>query len=144
MHRFIPIYAGWMGARVTEMPVRHHARRFGRSKYGLIRTIKVLLDLIVIKFLDQYFVKPIYIFGGFGALSVLFSGLVAIYMLFLKFAEGVSFISTPLPVLVAMTFMVGVVSILMGLLAEIMVRTYFESQHRSAYEVRNVLNFEKK
>ena len=71
MHRFIPIYATWMGAKVTEIPVRHHERRFGQSKYGLERTIKVLLDLIVIKFLDKYFAKPIYIFGGFGMLSIL-------------------------------------------------------------------------
>jgi glycosyltransferase involved in cell wall biosynthesis len=140
MHRFIPIYAAWMGARIAEIPVRHHARRFGQSKYGLKRTIKVLLDLIVIAFLDRYLVKPIYVFGGFGALALLFSILGAIYMVYLKLAEGASFISTPLPVLVAMTFMVGIISVLMGLLAEMIVRTYFESQRRRAYEVRNVLN----
>ena len=66
MHRFIPIYASWMGAKVTELPVRHHPRRFGQSKYGLERIVKVVLDLIVVKFLDRYFVKPIYVFGGFG------------------------------------------------------------------------------
>jgi glycosyltransferase involved in cell wall biosynthesis len=143
MHRFIPIYATWMGARITEIPVRHHARRFGKSKYGLMRTIKVLLDLIVIAFLDRYFVKPIYVFGGFGTISLLLSVLCAAYMLYLKFAEGVSFISTPLPVLIAMTFMVGIMSMLMGLLAEMIVRTYFESQHRGAYVVRNILNHEK-
>ena len=125
MHRFIPIYATWMGARVTEIPVRHHARRFGHSKYGLERTLKVLLDLIVIKFLDRYFSKPIYVFGGFGMLSLLLSALTVLVMIFWKF-EGISMIQTPLPLLAAMTFLVGVISILMGLLAEMIVRTYFE------------------
>jgi glycosyltransferase involved in cell wall biosynthesis len=73
MHRFIPIYASWMGARVTEIPVRHHTRRFGNSKYGLERVAKVILDLMVVKFLDQNFVKPIYVFGGFGLLSLVAS-----------------------------------------------------------------------
>ena len=91
MHRFIPIYATWMGARVTEIPVRHHARRFGHSKYGLERTIKVLLDLIVIKFLDRYFSKPIYVFGGFGLFSLLLSAATVLIMIFWKF-EGISMI----------------------------------------------------
>ena len=140
MHRFIPIYATWMGAKVTEIPVRHHERRFGRSKYGLERTIKVLLDLIVIKFLDKYFAKPIYIFGGFGILSILVSlGAVGL-MMYWKLFEGVSMILTPLPLFAAMTFLVGAMSILMGLLAEMIVRTYFESQDRGPYDVRDVLN----
>ena len=140
MHRFIPIYATWMGAKVTEVPVHHHERRFGQSKYGLERTIKVLLDLIVIKFLDKYVTKPIYIFGGFGMLSILVAlgsvGLIVYWKLF----EGVSMILTPLPLFAAMAFLVGAMSILMGLLAEMIVRTYFESQRRGPYEVRNVLN----
>lgn len=140
MHRFIPIYATWMGAKVTEIPVRHHERRSGQSKYGLERVIKVLLDLIVIKFLDRYFVKPIYIFGGFGILSIIIAFATVGLMIFLKFFKGVSMISTPLPVLAAMVFLIGFMSILMGLLAEMIVRTYFESQRRSAYEVRDVLN----
>ncbi len=73
MHRFVPIYASWMGARVCEIPVRHHARKFGKSKYGLERILKVMLDLVVVKFLDRYLVKPIYVFGGFGLLSLLIS-----------------------------------------------------------------------
>jgi dolichol-phosphate mannosyltransferase len=140
MHRFIPIYASWMGARVVEMPVRHHARRFGRSKYGLGRVGKVLLDLMVVKFLERYFVKPIYIFGGFGLISFVLSFLIACYMLYLKFVEGLSMILTPLPTLLAMTFLVGVMSILMGLLAEILIRVYFESQRRAAYVVRELVN----
>jgi len=141
MHRFIPIYASWMGAKVVEMPVRHHPRRFGRSKYGLGRVFKVLLDLMVVKFLDQYFVKPIYVFGGFGLLSLLVSFLAAAYLLYLKFGQGYSMIQSPVLLLAAMTFLVGVLSILMGLLAEILVRTYFESQARATYAVRELVNF---
>ena len=140
MHRFIPIYATWMGAKVTEIPVRHHARRFGRSKYGLERTIKVLLDLIVIKFLDRYFTKPIYIFGGFGMLSILVALAAVGLLIYWKLFKGVSMILTPLPLFAAIAFLVGAMSILMGLLAEMLVRTYFELQRRGPYEVRDVLN----
>lgn len=142
MHRFIPIYASWMGARVCELPVRHHPRQFGKSKYGLERVVKVLLDLMVVKFLDRHFVKPIYVFGGFGVASLAASVLSAAYMLWLKLLEGVSMILTPLPLLTAMTFLVGVMSILMGLLAEMLVRTYFESQGRRAYHVGETINIE--
>jgi glycosyltransferase involved in cell wall biosynthesis len=141
MHRFIPIYASWMGARTTEIPVRHHTRRFGSSKYGLERIGKVILDLMVVKFLDQHFVKPIYIFGGFGLITLAMSFLSAAAMLYLKFIKGLSMILTPLPLLTALTFLVGFMSLLMGLLAEMLVRTYFESQGRSAYRVRETINF---
>lgn len=141
MHRFIPIYAHWRGGRVTEVPVRHHPRKFGQSNYGLERVVKVILDLIVVKFLDRYLVKPIYVFGGFGVLSLVTSLGAAAVMMGLKIFGGISMISTPLPLLAAMTFLVGVLSILMGLLAEIMVRTYFESQNRPHYLVRNLYNF---
>ena len=142
MHRFIPIYASWMGAKITELPVRHHPRRIGQSKYGLERVVKVVLDLIVVKFLDQHFVKPIYVFGGFGAFSFVLCCISTLYMLYLKFVEGTSFILTPLPLISAMTFLVGFLSILMGLLAEMLVRTYFESQQRAAYTVRKLINFD--
>jgi glycosyltransferase involved in cell wall biosynthesis len=142
MHRFIPIYASWMGAKIVELPVRHHPRKFGRSKYGLERVVKVLLDLTVVKFLDRHFVKPIYVFGGFGIFSLLLSALSTLCMLYLKIFEGVSMILTPLPLMATMTFLVGFVSILMGLLAEMLVRTYFESQQRPAYAVRELINFE--
>lgn len=141
MHRFIPIYAHWRGGRVTEVPVRHHSRKFGRSNYGLERILKVILDLIVVKFLDRYLVKPIYVFGGFGILSLMTSMAAGALMMGLKIFGGVSMISTPLPLLAAMTFLVGVLSILMGLLAEIMVRTYFEAQNRPHYLVRKLYNF---
>jgi glycosyltransferase involved in cell wall biosynthesis len=142
MHRFIPIYAAWQGAKVTELPVRHHPRRFGQSKYGLERVIKVVLDLMVVKFLDRHFVKPIYIFGGFALFSFGLAALAALYMFYLKFFGNLSMIQTPLPLLSAMGFLVGVMSLLMGLLAEMLVRIYFEAQNRSPYLVRDLTNFD--
>ncbi len=140
MHRFIPIYAKWMGARVTEIPVRHHPRTRGVSKYGLERVIKVVLDMIVVKFLDRHFVKPIYVFGGVGLASMAFSFIILGVMIWLRLVDGISMILTPLPLLAALFFLVGTTSILMGLLAEMTVRTYFESQRRSAYVVRDSVN----
>jgi len=140
MHRFIPIYASWSGARVTEIPVTHHARLFGKSKYGLERVAKVVLDLIVVKFLSKYATKPIYVFGGFGLMSIFISGLAGAYALYLKIFEHVSFILTPLPLLMVMSFITGVMSILMGLLAELVMRTWYESQGKSVYLVRNTIN----
>jgi glycosyltransferase involved in cell wall biosynthesis len=142
MHRFIPIYASWMGAKIIEIPVRHYPRKFGKSNYGLERVGKILLDLVVVKFLDRYFVKPIYVFGGFGIFSIAIGALSTVVMIYLKLFEGISMISTPLPLLSAFTMLVGVMSILMGLLAEVMVRTYFESQQRPAYAVRQLFNFD--
>ncbi len=138
MHRFIPIYAAWAGGRVVEMPVRHHPRKFGKSNYGLERVFKVVLDLIVVTFLDRYLAKPIYVFGGFGALALLAGTVAFVTMIVMKFGWHISMISTPLPLVVVMTFLVGVLSILMGLLAEIMTRTYFESQQRAHYLVLRV------
>lgn len=143
MHRFVPIYASWMGAKVVELPVSHHARRFGKSKYGLNRTFKVVLDLLVVKFFSRYLAKPIYVFGGFGLWSILLGMAVIAYALYMKFAEGVSLIQTPLPELAAMLVLIGFISIMMGLLAEIMVRTYFESQGRTSYNVKKLTNFER-
>ena len=143
MHRFIPIYATWMGAKVVDIPVRHYARRHGHSNYGLERIVKVILDLIVVKFLDRYMVKPIYVFGGFGILSLLFGAVSFLAMIVLKLVDNISMISTPLPLVTVMAVMTGVSSILMGLLAEMLVRIYFESQHRPNYHVRERINFER-
>ena len=106
------------------------------------RIIKVVLDLMVVKFLDRHFVKPIYVFGGFGVFSFALSFLTLLYVIYLKFAEGLSMILTPLPLLSAMAFMVGVMSLLMGLLAEMLVRVYFESQNRAPYLIRDLTNFD--
>jgi glycosyltransferase involved in cell wall biosynthesis len=143
MHRFIPIYAAWYGARISEVVVRHYPRHSGHSKYGLERILKVVLDLIVVKFLDRYLTRPIYTFGGFGLLSLFMSGVAFLTMVYWKVIEGVSMISTPMPLLTAMTFLVGIMSILMGLLAEIMMRVYFEAQQRRIYSVREMLNFDR-
>ncbi|MBT4491427.1 MAG: glycosyltransferase family 2 protein [Rhodospirillaceae bacterium] len=142
MHRFIPIYAGWMGARVAEIPVRHYPRAHGKSNYGLERIFKVILDLTVTIFIHKYFVKPIYVFGGFGFIFLLLSMLSFMATLYLKIFAGISMIETPLPLFSAFTFMTGIMCILMGLLAEMLARTYFESQQRRSYEVRQHTNFD--
>ena len=142
MHRLIPVYASWMGARVTEIPVRHHPREHGASHYGLERVAKIILDLIVVKFLDRQFMKPIYVFGGFGMLCLITSFLAGGWALYLKLAHGLSLIQTPLPLLAVMTFITGFMCILMGLLSEILMRTYFESQGKTSYAVRERLNFD--
>jgi dolichol-phosphate mannosyltransferase len=142
MHRFVPIYARWQGAKLTEMPVRHHPRRHGQSKYGLERVLKVVLDLVVVKFLTQYETKPIYIFGFAGLMFMGLSVLAGIYAIYLKLVDGISFILTPLPLLVTMGLVTGVMCILMGLLAELLVRIYFESQGKSHYSIKTMLNFD--
>jgi len=139
MHRFVPIYAAWNGARVTEIPVTHHPRLHGESKYGLERVIKVVLDLLVVKFLFRYSGKPIYVFGGFGLLSILLGFLAGVWAIVLKLFWGTSFIHTPLPLLCVFLGAVGVLSILMGLLAEMLNRTYHESQAKPVYKIARVI-----
>ncbi len=143
MHRFIPIYAAWAGARVTEIPVEHHARTMGKSKYGLSRTIKVVFDLMTIKFMASYQTKPIYVFGSFGLLAFAISILGGLYAVFLKIFHRADFVQTPLPILSIVMFAVGVQFLLMGLLAEMLVRTYHESQAKAIYSVRERLGFKK-
>ena len=141
MHRFIPIYASWAGARVTEIPVEHHARTMGKSKYGLSRTLKVVFDLMTIKFMASYQTKPIYVFGSFGMLAFAISLLGGLYAVFLKVIHKADFVQTPLPILTIVMFAVGVQFLLMGLLAEMLVRTYHESQAKTIYAVRERLGF---
>jgi glycosyltransferase involved in cell wall biosynthesis len=143
MHRFIPIYAAWQGAKVTEIPVSHRPRVHGRSKYGLERTFKVILDLIVVKFLEQYAQKPIYVFGFFGLLNLLVAVLAAAGSLYYKFFGNKSFIQTPLPQLFVLTSITGIMCILMGLLGELIIRTYYESQNKPVYLVAECRNLEK-
>ncbi len=142
MHRFIPIYASWRGGKVTELPVSHHPRRHGKSNYGLGRVFKVLMDLLVVRFLERYATKPIYVFGMVGMGSIVFSLVSGFYAVYLKLFEGTSFIQTPLPLLVVMSFITGIMCILMGLIAEILTRTYFESQEKKTYGIKNMLNFD--
>jgi glycosyltransferase involved in cell wall biosynthesis len=140
MHRFIPIYAVWYGAKVTELEVAHHPRKFGKSKYGFERVVKVLLDLIVIKFLGDFAHKPIYIFGGVGILCFIGAFLSGIWALLLKFIKGTSFIQTPLPLLCVLLLVLGSNAILLGLLAEIGIRTYYESQDKRTYLIKKTRN----
>ena len=143
MHRFIPIYTVWQGGKIAEVPVNHRARVHGESKYGLNRIFKVLLDLFLVMFMERYMTKPIYIFGGFGFLSLALSGLCALWAIWLKIFDGTSFILTPLPTLVGTFFTTGVLCILMGLLAELLMRTYFEAQDKKIYQVKTHNNFPK-
>lgn len=140
MHRFIPVYADSVGARITEMPVRHHPRKFGKTKYGLERTAKVLLDLFTVKFLVSYSSKPIYLFGGAGGILMAISAAIMLYLFVRRifFMIGVS--TSPLFQTSAMFFILGFQSILMGLIAELLVRTYHESQRKPTYTIRTTLN----
>lgn len=144
MHRFIPIYAHWMGAKVAEIPVAHRPRTQGKSNYGLERVAKVLLDLIVVKFFDSYMTKPIYLFGGFGFACMALGVGVVVAAIWLKLFNGISMIQTPLLLLATVAFLTGFLSLLIGLLAEIMIRVYFEARGRTAYTVRATRNTERK
>ncbi len=139
MHRFVPIYVSMQGGRVSEMVVRHRARRFGRSHYGAARIVKVLLDLLLVKFLVSYSSKPIYVFGSFGLVCLAAGIATAVLAFFFKFAPVAAwqkdFVETPLPVVTAVCVLVGMLAILQGLLAEMLMRTYFESQGKSTYVV---------
>ncbi len=139
MHRFVPIYAQWIGARVSEIPVRHFARGSGSSKYGMSRAFKVVLDLMVVKFLLSYSQKPIYVFGGMGLLMILGAFLAGLFAVYLKYFEGTSFILTPLPLLCVFLLLSGFLSILMGFLAEILIRTYYESQGKPTYQIKETI-----
>jgi glycosyltransferase involved in cell wall biosynthesis len=139
MHRFIPIYAFWEGARVTELPVRHHARKFGRSKYGLGRVARVMLDLVILFFIDRAFDRPIQFFGKLGLMFFGLSFLTFCWALGLKYFGNVSLIQTPLPLLAATIGLSGVLFILLGLMTEVQVRTYFESRGKAPYKVKNVV-----
>ena len=135
MHRFIPIYAYWNGARVTEVPVQHHPRRHGSSHYGLKRIPKVLLDLLVVIFLHRFGQRPMYVFGTVGLLSTAVGFVAGAAAIYYKYFGGKSFIETPLPLLFVMCVITGAMCFLMGLLAELLVRTYYESQNKTTYAV---------
>jgi len=139
MHRFIPALASWSGARIAECVVNHRPRTAGKAKYGLQRTFKVVLDLITVKFLGSFSTKPIYIFGGLGGLTAVFGVLLGLLVLSQKIHRGVDVSGNPLFLLAALLLLTTVQFILMGLLAELLVRTYHESQDRPTYVIREVL-----
>ncbi|WP_248343441.1 glycosyltransferase family 2 protein [Anaeromyxobacter paludicola] len=140
MHRFIPVYASWQGARVAEQVVNHRARRAGKSKYGLGRTGKVILDLLVVKFLASFQSNPIYLFGGAGLVSLALSFLSFAWAAGLKLLGEKDLVETPLPLLGVAFGLAGLICVLMGLLAELNVRTYYESQAKRPYLVAEELS----
>jgi len=141
MHRFIPVFAHVVGAKIIEVPVNHHPRRFGEAKYGLERILKVLLDLFTVKFLLSYSAKPIYLFGGTGMGLMAISALFLLFLFIRRVFFSISVFGSPLFQLSAMLFILGSQSILMGLIAELQVRTYHESQQKPTYTIKETLNF---
>ena len=140
MHRFIPAYAGYVGARVIEVPVRHHPRRFGKAKYGLERILKVILDLLTVKFLISYGHKPNYLFGGPGMMLMALGSLLLAFLVVRRIVTLVSVFESPFFPVSLMLMYMGFQSILMGLIAELQVRTYHEAQQKPTYTVRRVIN----
>lgn len=140
MHRFIPVYANTVGARLLEVKVQHHPRKFGKAKYGLERTFKVILDLFTVKFLSSYANKPIYLFGGAGMVLILASLAVLLFLFIRRMFYNIAVSTSPLFIMSTMVLIMGFQSILMGLIAELLVRTYHESQGKTTYTIRKALN----
>jgi len=143
MHRFIPAYASWVGARITEIEVGHHPRKHGRSKYGLSRTSSIILDLITIIFLQRYSTKPIRLFGGAGMTLCGLGILSGLFVLYRRIIWGGVWIS-PMILISFLFITMGVMFILLGLIAEIIIRTYHESQGKPIYVVKSMMNFDKR
>ena len=139
LHRFLPALAFIEGARITELPVLHHARRYGRSKYGLWRTFRVLMDLLTISFMKTFLTRPMHVFGLFGLVSMVLGTVLGLYLTFLKLGLGQTIGNRPLLILVVVLLVTGVQLFSFGLLAELLMRTYHESQGRPIYRVREVV-----
>jgi len=140
MHRFIPVYASSVGAKIAEMQVNHYPRKFGKAKYGLERTAKVILDLFTVKFLISFSSKPIYLFGGAGGFLMVISTLIMLFLFMRRIFFLVGIANSPLLQMSAMFFILGFQSILLGLIAELLVRTYHESQRKPTYTIRSIIN----
>lgn len=140
MHRFVPIYASWEGAAIAELEVNHHPRRLGVSKYGLGRVTKVMLDLVLIRFMHKAFDRPIHFFGEIGLASIGLSALAGLGALWLKLVQHVSFVSTPLPLFAVFLMLSGILFVLLGLMAELQMRVYYESQSKLPYSVKRKVN----
>ena len=139
MHRFIPAIASWVGASITEVETNHHPRKFGKSKYGISRTIRVVLDLITVKFLQSFSTRPIHAFGPGGLLLGLIGFIIALYLSFEKIVLGQSIGGRPLLFLSVLLMILGVQLVIMGLLGEMLARIYHESQGKPIYTVKKVL-----
>jgi glycosyltransferase involved in cell wall biosynthesis len=142
MHRYIPVYARWQGARILEIPVTHHPRRHGKSKYGFSRVSRVLLDLFVILFLDRALDRPMQFFGTAGICCLVGAFLVGCWALWLRFFEHTSFIQTPLPLLVTLLAITALLCMFLGVIAEMLTRTYFESRDKRTYLVGKTVNID--
>lgn len=138
MHRFIPAYAAWEGARVGEIPVAHLPRAAGKSNYGFSRTFRVLLDLIVLVFLRRYMSRPMHFFGVWGLVSLALGGIAGFAAILLRVLGIRHFVATPLPIFAALFVIVGIQFILFGVVAELIMRTYYESQDKRPYVIREV------
>ncbi|MCX8473603.1 MAG: glycosyltransferase family 2 protein [Sediminibacterium sp.] len=141
MHRFIPVFCKWQGGKISEVPVNYQPRQFGKSNYGISRTFKVILDLILIKFFDKYINKPMHFFGGAGIISLLLGMLCAVVAIYYKVSGKKDFIQTPLPLMCMIFLVIGILFILMGILAELLMRTYYESQGKKPYQISEKINF---
>ncbi|MBW4562675.1 MAG: glycosyltransferase family 2 protein [Mojavia pulchra JT2-VF2] len=139
LHRFLPALAYIEGARITEIPVRHHPRRFGRSKYGLSRTFRVMMDLLTISFMKKFLTRPMHVFGLLGLFSMVTGTIIGIYLTFVKLVLGEMIGNRPLLILAVLLLVTGVQLFSFGLLAELLMRTYHESQGRPIYRVREVV-----
>ena len=142
MHRYTPVYASWQGGRVTEMVVNHRPRTAGKSKYGLMRTLKVILDLVTVKLLGDYSTKPIYFFGGVGLMMTMLGVLSGTWSLLKKVIWGHPVFTDPFALFAVFLFLSGLICIMMGLLAELIVRTYHESQNKRIYALREIVTSE--
>jgi len=140
MHRYIPALASWIGINVTEVPVSHHERKFGKSKYGISRTPRVILDLITLKFLLSYSTRPIQIFGSLGIITGFLGFLIALFLSYVKLVQKQSIGDRPLLLLAVLLIFLGFQFISMGLLGELAVRTYHESQNKPIYFVKKILD----
>jgi len=140
MHRFIPVYANSVGAKITEVRVHHHPRKYGKAKYGLERTFKVILDLFTVKFLTSYANKPIYLFGGLGILLITAGGVILLYLFIRRIWFLKSVTATPWFLIGVTSVIMGFQSVLNGFIAELLVRTYHESQNKPTYIIRTVIN----
>ncbi|NEQ31631.1 MAG: glycosyltransferase family 2 protein [Leptolyngbya sp. SIO4C5] len=139
LHRFLPALASIEGARIAEIPVNHYARQFGQSKYGLGRTFRVIMDLVTVYFMKRFLTKPMYVFGLLGIFSMMIGFCLGLYLTFLKLGLGQSIGDRPLLILAVVLLLAGIQLFCFGLLAELVMRTYHESQKRPIYRVREVL-----
>ena len=140
MHRFIPVFSEWGGARVGEIVVNHRPRRSGVSKYGISRVLPVLLDLFLVRFMQRHMQHPIHFFGRFGIVSLLLATISFAVMVYYKFWGGKTFIETPLPTLTVLFVLMGSMAFLLGIVAELVIRTYYESQHKKPYRIDRIVS----